>query len=41
MLETVRKLASLRGVTEQSIADQTTQNFRRLVGQVPDLPSAN
>jgi TatD DNase family protein len=30
MLETVKKLAALRGVSDQSIADQTTENFRRL-----------
>jgi TatD DNase family protein len=30
MIETVRKLAQLRGVTEQAIADSTTTNFQRL-----------
>jgi TatD DNase family protein len=30
MLETARKLAALRGVSEQEIADATTSNFRRL-----------
>ncbi len=30
MLETVRKLAQLRGVTEQEIASSTTANFHRL-----------
>jgi TatD DNase family protein len=32
MIETVKKLAALRGVSEQSIAEQTTQNFHRLCG---------
>ncbi len=30
MIETVRKLAQLRGVSEQAIADSTTENFHRL-----------
>jgi TatD DNase family protein len=30
MLETVRKLAQLRGVTEEAIAEATTANFKRL-----------
>jgi TatD DNase family protein len=30
MLETARKLAQLRGVSEQAIAEATTANFRRL-----------
>jgi TatD DNase family protein len=30
MIETVRKLANLRGITEQQIAESTTTNFRRL-----------
>jgi TatD DNase family protein len=30
MIETVRKLAQLRGVSEQSIAESTTANFHRL-----------
>jgi TatD DNase family protein len=30
MIETVRKLAQLRGLSEQAIADSTTENFRRL-----------
>jgi len=30
MVETVRKLAALRGVSEQTIAETTTANFRRL-----------
>jgi len=30
VVETARKLAALRGVTEQQIAEITTQNFRRL-----------
>jgi TatD DNase family protein len=31
MLETVRKLAQLRGVSEQAIAESTTANFRHLM----------
>jgi TatD DNase family protein len=31
MVETVRKLAQLRGESEQAIADSTTNNFRRLM----------
>jgi TatD DNase family protein len=31
MIETVRKLAQLRGVPEQAIADSTTANFHRLM----------
>jgi TatD DNase family protein len=30
LIETVRKLAQLRGVTEAAIADATTENFKRL-----------
>jgi TatD DNase family protein len=30
MVETVRKLAQLRGVSEQQIAESTTKNFHRL-----------
>jgi TatD DNase family protein len=30
MIETVRKLAQLRGVSDQAIADSTTKNFHRL-----------
>lgn len=32
LVETVRKLASLRGVPEESIAETTTNNFHRLFG---------
>jgi len=31
LVETVRKLAQLRGVSEQTIADSTVKNFRRLM----------
>lgn len=34
MIETVRKLAQLRGVSEQQIAEQTAKNFLRLCSQV-------
>lgn len=34
MIETVKKLAQLRGVSEQQIAEQTTKNFLRLCSQV-------
>jgi Tat protein secretion system quality control protein TatD with DNase activity len=32
MVETARKLAALRGVTEEAIAAATTANFERLCG---------
>ena len=38
MIETVRKLAALRGVSEQSIAEATTTNFRRLCSLNPTTP---
>jgi TatD DNase family protein len=38
MVETVRKLAQLRGVSEQEIADATTKNFHRLL---PSLLHSN
>jgi TatD DNase family protein len=38
MIETARKLAQLRGVSEQQIAESTTKSFRRLCG-FPDQHS--
>ena len=38
MIETVRKLAALRGVSEQQIAETTTKNFRRLCSLNSTLP---
>jgi TatD DNase family protein len=35
MIETVRKLAQLRGVSEQSIAESTTTNFHRICSLNP------
>jgi TatD DNase family protein len=39
MIETVRKLAQLRSVSEQAIAESTTTNFRRLCGVTTQHPS--
>ena len=38
VVETARKLAELRGVTPDEIAQTTSANWRRLVGLIGDAP---